>query len=264
MTNKLLKADLNKRRRIRRSVEISLTALNAALYAGFGYLTYLGLFTPVFGTVRFWPAVVIPAAFSILFSPRIGGVGAAIGIFISDMLVHGNPILSLSVGVPSNFTAFYLIGYLANRWKTVTAVHILSSIFIQFIPVMGSLAIYFGAILDETVALVFLMVSILVFAFTLILSVVQRKFLIILHASTIGLLIGSGIIGLGLWAYSQFAILPIGGTQNAPLIAAAIWFLWTYLTEIPFLYFILPPLVHAINRAMPAELRIHRKEVEKS
>ena len=247
-------------REIRRTVEISLTALNAALYAGFGYLTYLGLFTPVFGTVRFWPAVVIPAAFSVLFSPKIGGIGAAIGIFISDMLVHGNPILSLTVGVPSNFIAFYLIGYLAEKWSVIKTSHVISSILIQLIPVAGSLVIYFGALLDEVVALVFLAVSIIVFAFTLIISLIQRKYLAILQASTIGLLIGSGIIGLGLWAYSQFAILPIGGVQNAPLIAAAIWFLWTYLTEIPFLYFVLPPLIRALRRAIPPDLRFPRGE----
>ncbi len=247
-------------REIRRTVEISLTALNAALYAGFGYLTYLGLFTPVFGTVRFWPAVVIPAAFSVLFSPKIGGIGAAIGIFISDMLVHGNPILSLTVGVPSNFIAFYLIGYLAEKWSVIKTSHVISSILVQLIPVAGSLVIYFGALLDEVVALVFLAVSIIVFAFTLIISLIQRKYLAILQASTIGLLIGSGIIGLGLWAYSQFAILPIGGVQNAPLIAAAIWFLWTYLTEIPFLYFVLPPLIRALRRAIPPDLRFPRGE----
>jgi len=251
---------LSQGREIRRTVEISLTALNAALYAGFGYLTYLGLFTPVFGTVRFWPAVVIPAAFSVLFSPKIGGIGAAIGVFISDMLVHGNPILSLTVGVPSNFIAFYLIGYLAEKWSVIKTSHVISSILVQLIPVAGSLVIYFGALLDEVVALVFLAVSIIVFAFTLIISLIQRKYLAILQASTIGLLIGSGIIGLGLWAYSQFAILPIGGVQNAPLIAAAIWFLWTYLTEIPFLYFVLPPLIRALRRAIPPDLRFRREE----
>ncbi|MEM3087614.1 MAG: hypothetical protein QXP20_00590 [Candidatus Bathyarchaeia archaeon] len=42
-------------------------SLNAALYAAFGYLTYLGIFTPVIGVVRFWPAVIIPAVFATLF-----------------------------------------------------------------------------------------------------------------------------------------------------------------------------------------------------
>lgn len=65
--------------------------------------------------VRFWPAVVVPAVFSVLFGPLFGGVGAAIGIFISDMLSHGMPFLSLSVGVTSNFTAFYILGHMTKE-----------------------------------------------------------------------------------------------------------------------------------------------------
>ena len=67
---------MGSRGEIRPTLKISLITLNAALYASVGYLTYLGLFTPIFGTVRFWPAVVVPALFSILFSPWIGGIGA--------------------------------------------------------------------------------------------------------------------------------------------------------------------------------------------
>ena len=58
---------------------IILTAVNASLYTAVGCLTYLGIV--VFG-VRFWPAVVVPAVFSVLFGPFVGGVGAAIGIFL--------------------------------------------------------------------------------------------------------------------------------------------------------------------------------------
>lgn len=39
-----------------------MAALNATLYAVFGYMTFLGIFAPIVGIVRFWgPAVVIPA-----------------------------------------------------------------------------------------------------------------------------------------------------------------------------------------------------------
>jgi len=240
---------------IKPSLEASLIALNATLYAVFGYVTYLGLFTPVFGTVRFWPSVVIPAAFSILFSPKIGGLGAAIGIFISDMLIHGNPLLSISVGVPSNFIAFYLIGKLARRWAEMKTSTILLSILLQMIPVAGCFAIYFGRLLDEFTALIFLVVAVIAFIFTLLTSIIQRKYLNVVSASSIGLLTGSAIIGIGLWAYSQFFILPIGGIRNAPLVAALVWFLWTYLTEIPFLHFILPPLLAALVKAMPSRFK---------
>ena len=93
-----------------RNLDLVLISLNAALYAVLGYMTFLGLFTPVIGVVRFWPGVFVPAVFATLFGPLVGGVGAAIGIFISDLVIHGNPLLSLAVGVPANFIMFALIG----------------------------------------------------------------------------------------------------------------------------------------------------------
>ena len=101
--------------RRRKSVEISAVAINAALYATLGYMTYLGLFTPVIGVVRFWPAVIVPGFFSVVYGPLVGGIGAAIGIFISDLLIHGNALLSLTVGVPANFLGFYTLGALARK-----------------------------------------------------------------------------------------------------------------------------------------------------
>ena len=96
------------------SKDLALCAMNGALYATVGYTTYLGIV--VFG-VRFWPAVVAPATFSVLFGPMVGGVGASIGIFIADMLTHGMALLSLSVGVPANFACFYIIGLLSGQEK---------------------------------------------------------------------------------------------------------------------------------------------------
>ena len=85
-----------------------MTSINAAMYTVVGYTTYAGI---IIQGVRFWPAVIVPAVFSVLFGPTVGGVGAAIGIFISDMFSHGMLFLSLSVGVTSNFLAFYFLGY---------------------------------------------------------------------------------------------------------------------------------------------------------
>lgn len=232
----------------RQSLEVSLVSLNAALYAGFGYLTHIGLFAPVFGTVRFWPAVIIPAAFSILFSPRVGGLGAAIGIFVSDMLIHGNPLLSISVGVPANFVAFYLIGYLAGKMGIAGTRRFALLILAHAIPLICAVGIYLGLLLDEFAASLFLALSIIVFASALVAALLRREYFNILQASSIGLMVGSWIIGLGLWAYSQFWALPLSGAENAPLIAIIIWFLWTYLTEIPFLYIFLPPLIRALGK----------------
>jgi uncharacterized membrane protein len=98
-----------------RPLEVVTMGVCGALYAGFGYLTHLGIFAPVIGVVRFWPAVIIPAVFAILFGPVVGGLGAVIGIFLSDMAIHGDALLSMTVGVPSNLLGFYLVGSIGRR-----------------------------------------------------------------------------------------------------------------------------------------------------
>ena len=168
-----------------------LISLNAALYTAVGYLTYAGI---IVQGVRFWPAVVIPAVFSVLFGPVVGGIGAAIGIFISDMLSHGLPFLSLSVGVTSNFAAFYFLGHFTKEYTL-------------------------------------------------------RKYLIF---STLSLLIGSAIIGVGIWGWSQFFTLPGSNTVTPmPLLGALSAFVWTFISEIPFLLLLVPPIVKAVKEALP-------------
>ena len=72
-----------------KTLYLTMAALNGALYAGIGLLTYLGIFAPIVGVVRFWGlAVVVPAIFAALFGPFVGGVGASIGVFISDMVLQ--------------------------------------------------------------------------------------------------------------------------------------------------------------------------------
>lgn len=88
-----------------KTLSIAMVTVCAALYAFIGRLTDLSITGP--GGVAFWPAVVIPAVFSTLFGPWVGGVGAAIGIFIRDMLFHGDALLSLSAGVTANFIGFF-------------------------------------------------------------------------------------------------------------------------------------------------------------
>ena len=175
-----------------RTFMMVLTAVNASLYTVVGCLTYLGVV--VFG-VRFWPAVVVPAVFSVLFGPRVGGVGAAIGIFICDMLSHGMPLLSLSVGVTSNFTAFYILGYMTREYSL-------------------------------------------------------KRYVV---AATLSLLVGSAIIGVGVWAWSQFYLLP-GAADVSPMPMVAAWstFAWTFISEIPFLLILVPPIVEAARKTIPA------------
>jgi uncharacterized membrane protein len=170
---------------------ITLVSINAALYTIIGYLTYAGI---IIQGVRFWPAVVIPAVFSVLFGPIVGGVGAAIGILISDMLSHGLLLLSLSVGVTSNFAAFYFLGYFMKEYRL-------------------------------------------------------RKYLYVVTAS---LLIGSAIIGVGVWGWSQFFALPGSDIVTPmPLVGALGVFAWTFISEIPFLLLLVPPIVEAVRKALP-------------
>jgi len=178
-------------RELSRTLLITLTAINASLYTVVGYMTYLGIV--MFG-VRFWPAVVVPAVFSVLFGPVVGGLGAAIGIFICDMLSHGMPFLSLSVGVTSNFIAFYILGHMTREYSL-------------------------------------------------------KRYLI---AATVSLLVGSAIIGVGVCAWSQFFLLP-GAVELSPLPMVGAWstFLWTFISEIPFLLILVPPMVEAAKRIVP-------------
>ena len=178
-------------RKLSKPSAIVLTAVNASLYTVVGCLTYFGIV--VFG-VRFWPAVVVPAVFSVLFGPLVGGVGAAIGIFFSDMLSHGMPFLSLSVGVTSNFISFYILGHMTREYSL-------------------------------------------------------KKYVV---AATLSLLVGSAIIGIGVWVWSQFYLLP-GAVDVSPMLMVAAWstFAWTFISEIPFLLVLVPPIVEAARKTIP-------------
>lgn len=227
---------------------VSLVSLNAALYATLGYASYLGLFTPVIGVVRFWPSVFVPALFAILFGGLIGGLGAAIGIFISDMLIHGNMLLSLTVGVPANFLCFFVIGALYERIKNNSRIWLLAAILEELGVAALIIALLQGGLLawPETIAYL-LGVGAAAF-FTIAYSGIS--FPSIAFACNTGLILGSGIIGLGVYAYSQFFTLPSGASRLA-ISAALVWFVWTYATEIPFMVALVPPIAKTAGRILP-------------
>ncbi len=229
-----------------RMYDAAYIAVNATLYALVGYLTYLGIFAPAIGVVRFWPSVAIPALFSFLFGPLVGGVGAAIGIFISDMLIHGNALLSITVGVPANFIAFYLLGLL-SRMESKKSLFYSTSL--QLIPILGTIALYYTEKLDRMIVITFISVCLFSVVLSFLLSLFKPRFRSFFAASSAALIIGSAIIGIGVWAFSQFFILPTG-EKSLPAIAALIWFVWTYATEIPFLLFLTPPLIAAVETAL--------------
>ena len=238
-----------------KALDVAALALNAGLYAAFGYILYyiLPLTAPGFGTVRFWPSVIIPAAFAVLFGPLVGGVGAAVGIFISDMLIHGNPVLSLMAGVPSNFAMFALIGYITKKnvnWKIPMAgCGVLSAllVWIAYSILSADLAMLFSAII---------LGSYLVLVIFVALTPKWRGFEM---GSTFGLLVGSSIIGAMVPLFSQFFLMP-GSTQLTPLtvIGGFTYLVFTFSTEIPFLIIFGPPILEACYRAFPS-LRTSKK-----
>ncbi|MBS7612954.1 hypothetical protein KEJ48_01715 [Candidatus Bathyarchaeota archaeon] len=238
--------------------DLSATVINAALYASLGYLTYLGLFTPVIGVVRFWPSVIVPGFFSVVYGSMVGGLGAAIGIFISDMAIHGNALLSLLVGVPSNFLGFYVMGLIARK-RTGRSYVYGSIVFLMLIVVLTIFLYGLNVISDLVTAVAFVSACVVSIAS---IAVVYRFYPELSSygiASVTGLALGSGIIGVGVWGFSQFLVLPTG-EMNLPVQAALIWFIWTFITEIPFLTAIVPPVLKVFFKAYPSLNPLKQKE----
>jgi len=261
-----------------RTLDVAATALNAALYAVTGYIIYffLPITTPGIGIVRFWPNVVIPAVFAVLFGPLVGGFGAAVGIFISDVLIHGDPLLSLSAGVTSNFLGFYLIGYVSKKnmdWTKLVAVSSIGCLVISLSSLLTVSYVTLPQVVENRLMSqldfdklmeginpvvnglnLFTAIIVAVFIITMLVGhlwVEMRNYVI---GSIIGLGLGSAIIGLVVWAYSQVFILPsaVGGGFQLPLYATVLWFIWTFATEIPFLVLIGPPIIKVCEQAFPS------------
>lgn len=254
-----------------KTLEIVMIGVGAALYAAIGYLSFavFPIFAPAFGIVRFWPVVFIPAVIAVLFSPLAGGTSAAIGIFISDVLIHGDPLLSITVGVPANFVGFYIVGWIAKKklnWKkTVIGLGVGCAILlvagyllidpnlvVNYYARLGATGITTSTVLDG----INIIVGVLVFSYALVMVVgfLKPDWRSYGIASVVGLLVGSAIVGLGIWAYSQVFFMPALYNQafQLPYYAGLILFLWTFATEIPFLIIIGPPILEACYRAFPS------------
>jgi hypothetical protein len=78
-------------------------------------------------------------------------------------------------------------------------------------------------------------------------------------SSVIGAAVGSAIIAIVVWAYSQ-VFFSAGGYIKAPIQSAfiPIIFVWTFATEIPFILLIGPPIIKACYNAYPS-LRLFQK-----
>jgi uncharacterized membrane protein len=240
-----------------RAFDVAIISLCAALYAVVGYLTSFGL---SFGGVAFWPAAFVPAIFAVLFGPWEGGVGAAIGIFIRDIVVIGQPLLSFTVGVPANFAAFFLIGYFAqtklDRKRTLLSLVIgtgviLAGLLLPTIFLPSESAVYTG-LSTETVVILFsvlMAISLILFAAV---AKYWKEFRSFGVGSITGMAVGAMIIAIGVWAYSQLFYAPTG-YFTSPLSAsfASLVFVWTFVTEIPFVLLIVPPVVKVTQEAFP-------------
>jgi hypothetical protein len=259
--------------RILKPIDLTLIAVNAALYAAIGLAVYFvfPVVAPTVGGVRFWPVVVIPATFALLFGPIVGGAGAALGIFISDTLIHGDPLLSLSVGVPANLVAFWVIGYLSRKpldWKKT---FISLSIGVAILATLAYLVVtpenvinYFGVTRDEAILNISIVLAIFLISYIIVIAIgyAKPKWRSFGAASVVGTILGSAIIGVGIWAYTQLFTLPaaIGGASGLPYYAGLILFTWTFATEIPFMVILVPPIAEACYKAFPSLKRTQKTE----
>lgn len=222
-----------------KTLDVVAFSLNAALYVAAGVLFYSVL--PLsFGQVRFWPQVVIPAVFAVVFGPWVGGLGAALGIFVNDLVLNNNPVLSLMAGVTANFAAFWLIGYIANKkpqWKTSVTAYGVVTVLLMWIAYVYTDLVYVGI-----VAASYAIFLVAVFATR------KSKWKSYEIGSVIGLLVGSAIIGLMVPVYLHYFAPSTTAFTVASVFA---YFIWTFTTEIPFLIALGPPIIWAVYRAFP-------------
>ena len=236
-----------------KTIDVAMIAVSAALYAIVGILTSMGIIDPVFGVVKFWPAVIVPGIFAVLFGRWVGGIGAAIGIFISDVVAgHGDVVLSFTIGCTSNFVGFYLLGFLARRdmkWRDILVLLFVGS------AVLTGMTVYLLSINQLTLDVVAMFLGVLYTSVAIVIGfgLWRPEWKNYGLASVVGLLVGAAIIGFGLWVYSFLLPLPksVGLGSNAPFYASFIFLVWTFATEIPFLVTIVPPIVKICYRAFP-------------
>jgi hypothetical protein len=241
------------------SLQLTLTAVNAAVYAGIGALwTVFPLM--IFG-VRFWPQVFAPATFSILFGPWVGGVGAAIGIFLADVIYgHHDALLSLLVGVPSNFVGFYVIGWLTNNDLKGLTRRVLVGLSLVIQPLYAVALIFglyylFGATTVGSPTSYLGLAGLVVVLLIVSLMILRNKWASFEVAASIGLAIGTAIIGVGIVIYSMIFGLPVAvGLGTKPLAGTFVYLVSasSYFTEIPFMVTLTPPVAAACRAAFPS------------
>ena len=233
-----------------KTLDIVVIAISAALYAVFGIVTagfnFLG--------VGFLPAVVIPAVFAVLYGPWVGGLSAAIGIFIRDMAVHGIPALSLTAGVPANFIVFFLIGYIACR--QISLKQALAGITIAAVGLLVPAVVFlpdfvtFTGLSSEAFLLTLVATVVLSLAIIASVSVKYKVWRSYAIGAVVGQLVGAALLSVTVWAVSPFFLNYFGAPFAAIYIIPL--FVWTFATEVPFVLLAGPPIIKACYRAFPS------------
>jgi hypothetical protein len=240
LRNNVTKLNLKFKGNAMKTIQVAAFAVNAALYVVLGVL--LSSVAPIyFGGVRFWPQVIVPAVFAAVFGPWVGGFGAAVGIFISDVSLGGSPLLSLMAGITSNFVGFWLIGYIANKKVNIKNSTV---IFTAITVICAAIAYLYASVLA---------IGVILGCYVVFLVVVWRgkKYVSYELGSVVGLLVGSLIIGIMVPVYAVLfapTVTTLPGLTAAGILGL---FTWTFATEIPFLLILGPPILEAINRAFP-------------
>ena len=253
-----------------KTMDIAVIGVCAALYAVVGRLTDFGV---TFIGVAFWPAAVIPAIFAALYGPWVGGTGAAIGIFARDMLFHGDPLLSLTAGVPPNFVMFFLIGYISHRnigvkkftiGAVIAAIVMIAGLLLPTLVMPTEFTAVTGGLSSWLIVVIFISTVGLSLAVIAYVSKRWPEWRAYGIGSVIGQGVGAAILSIAVWAYSQL-FFSVTGYFKAPLSASLVpaIFVWTFATEIPFVLLAGPPVIKACYNAFPS-LRIRKlKDEEK-
>ena len=241
-----------------RSSDVAMTGICAALYAVIGLLTSFGL---NLGGVAFWPAVVIPSVFAVLFGPWVGGTGAAIGIFIRDVIYHGDPLLSLCAGVTSNFAMCFLIGYIShtnlNRKKLsfsviISGIIIIAGLLLPTVLLPAESVLFTGLTSSEILALLTAVVAASILA-VMLMFVFKKEWRNFSVGALIGQSVGATIVAIAVWIYSNLFFSPSGYFKSPlPSSFVPLVFVWTVATEIPFVLVLGPPIIKACYRAFPS------------
>jgi uncharacterized membrane protein len=237
------------------SRDITAISICAALYAVFGLLTRASGLN--FLGVGFLPAVIIPAVFAVLYGPWVGGLSGALGIFIQDMVVHGNPVLSLVAGVPANFVLFFLIGYLYT--KNISLKHTIITVTVAIVGLLIASVVLYPDIVAYTGASSSNVLFLLAFVLTIIAIVASLIAIVVLSVrwkewrsytigAVVGQIVGCLLLSVTVWLVSPLFLQVFGESMLAVYILPL--FVYLIITELPFILLAIP-IIKVIQKIFP-------------